>query len=84
MALKINTNSQYNAHTEPLFKKLEFCNFPNSVISLKIQFMYSFKQEFLPISLNETWQTTRIRRNDQAEIEPRNNVLYARAGHIAL
>ncbi len=39
--------------------------------------MYSFKQEFLPISLNETWQTTRIRRNDQAEIELRNDELLA-------
>jgi len=39
--------------------------------------MQSFKQEFLPTSFNETWQTNRIRRNEQAVIELRNDDLLA-------
>jgi len=39
--------------------------------------MHSFKQEFLPVSFNATWQTNRIRRNEQAEIELRNDDLFA-------
>ena len=77
VALRIITNSQYNAHTEPLLKKLRILQFPQLCDFFKIQFMHSFKQEFLPTSFNETWQTNRIRRNDLAEIELRNDDLLA-------
>jgi len=77
MAVRLITNSSYNAHTEPLFKKLCILPFPKLCEFFKIQFMHSFKQEFLPVSFNNTWQTNRIRRMDQAEIELRNDDLLA-------
>jgi len=52
MALRIITNSRYNSHTEPLFKKLRILQFPQLCTYFKIQFMHSFKQEFLPVSFN--------------------------------
>ena len=72
-ALRIITNSKYNAHTEPIFKKLSILPFPKLCEFFKIQFMQSFVQQFLPSSFENTWITNRIRRDGQAEIELRND-----------
>jgi hypothetical protein len=72
-AIRIITNSSYNAHTEPLFKKTCILPFPNLCEFFKVQFMHSFKNNFLPSSFLNTWTTNRERRADQAEIELRND-----------
>jgi len=38
-AIRIITDSKYNAHTEPLFKKLEILPFPDLISFFKLQFM---------------------------------------------
>jgi len=76
-AIRIISNSKYNAHTEPLFKRLKILPFPNLIEFFKVQFMHSFKNDFLPSSFQNTWVTNRIRHENQAEIELRNDDLYA-------
>ena len=76
-AIRIISNSKYNAHTEPLFKRLKILQLPNLIEFFKVQFMHSFKNDFLPNSFQNTWVTNRIRRDNQAEIELRNDDLYA-------
>jgi hypothetical protein len=61
-AVRIITNAAYNAHTEPLFKKLRILPFFDLVSYFKIQFMQQFKQGYLPKSFDGEWTTylTRI------------------------
>jgi hypothetical protein len=47
-AVRIIASAAYNAHTEPLFKKLRILPFFDLVSYFKIQFMQQFKQGFLP------------------------------------
>jgi len=54
-AIRIITNSKYNAHTEPLFKKLEILPFPDLISFFKIQFMHRFTYKYLPVSFNNIW-----------------------------
>lgn len=72
-AIRIITKSRFNEHTEPLFKKLQILPFPQLCDFFKLQFMHSFKNNFLPNSFNNSWVTNRIRRENQAEIELRND-----------
>jgi len=76
-AVRIISNSKYNAHTEPLFKNLRIIPFTDLIEFFKVQFMHSFKNDFLPSSFQNTWVTNRIRRDGQAEIELRNDDLLA-------
>jgi len=86
-AIRIISGSKYNAHTEPLFKKLNILPFPDLIKFFKIQFMQQFAGGFLPISFNNLWQTNRIRIGDQAHIELRNAdqlfIPYARTNTIS-
>ena len=86
-SIRIITGSKYNAHTEPLFKKLNILPFPDLIKFFKIQFMQQFAGGFLPISFNNLWQTNRIRIGDQAHIELRNAdqlfIPYARTNTIS-
>jgi len=71
-AIRILAKENYNAHSEPLFKKLNILPFPQLCDFFKLQFMQRFLQGFLPDSFADTWITNRIRHGDQAEIELRN------------
>ena len=86
-AVRIINNSSYNAHTEPIFKKLCILPFNSLCEFLKIQFMQRYLQGFLPQSFNDTWITNRIQRDGQAEIELRNEdrlyIPFARTNLIA-
>jgi len=87
-AIRILSNSRYNAHSEPLFKKLGILPFHQLCSFFKIQFMQRFIQGFLPDSFANTWTTNRIRHDGQAEIELRNddnfNIPFARTNLISL
>ena len=59
-AIQIISGSAYNAHTEPLFKKLQILPLPDLISHSKIQFMQRFSQNFLPISFQDTWIKTML------------------------
>jgi len=63
-AIRIITGSKYNAHTEPLFKKLEILPFPDLINFFKLQFMHRFIYNHLPSSFANTW----IFNRDRAEL----------------
>jgi Reverse transcriptase (RNA-dependent DNA polymerase) len=60
-AIRIVTHSSYNAHTEPLFKKLKILPLYSLISYFKIQFMFQFKNNLLPEAFNETWITNQQR-----------------------
>jgi len=76
MAIRILTNSKYNSHTEPLFKKLDILPFAQLCLFFKLQFMHQFTQKFLPVSLQTMWVTNNVRRQNQAHVVLRNNDLF--------
>jgi hypothetical protein len=63
-AVRLITNSVYNAHTEPLFKKLRVLPFYDLMSFFKIQFMQQFKNGFLPKSFDGEWSTLLVRIQD--------------------
>ncbi len=72
-AIRIITNSKFNAHTEPLFKKSGILPLPDLVTFLKLQFMHRFTQNFLPISFGDVWVKNNIRNEGENEIVLRNS-----------
>jgi len=55
-AIRIITNSPYNAHTNPLFSELNILPF-NSLIKLaQLSFMHSIAYNYAPKSFERTWQ----------------------------
>jgi len=71
-AVRIISHAKYNAHTEPIFKKLQILPLPDLITFTKIQFMQRFTQEFLPESFNQTWVRNQIRNIGENEIQLRN------------
>jgi hypothetical protein len=71
-AIRIISDSKYNAHTKPLFKSLRILPLPDLCLFFKIQFMQQFVQDLLPSSFANTWITNRIRRADQPQVTLRN------------
>ena len=72
-AIRIVSGASYNAHTEPLFKKLEILPLPDLISYTKIQFMHRFTQKFLPSSFCDTWVLNSIRNIGENEIQLRNH-----------
>ena len=71
-AIRIINGSNYNSHTEPIFKKLEILPLPDLITFTKIQFMQRFSQKMLPTSFRETWVRNSIRLIGENEILLRN------------
>jgi len=67
-AIRLISNSSYNAHTEPTFKLLEILPIKNLANFTKIQFMQQFVQKTLPSSLLNTW-TRNFERRHQEEAQ---------------
>jgi len=72
-AIRIILSASYNAHTEPLFKKLQILPLPDLITYTKLQFMQRFTQQFLPDSFNNTWIRNEIRTIGENEIQLRNH-----------
>jgi hypothetical protein len=73
-AIRILANKSYNAHTGPLFKKLNILPFTDLVKFFNLQFMQRYIQGFLPISFRDVWLTNEARRNqDNVNIVLRNS-----------
>ena len=61
-AIRIISNSTYNAHTQPLFKKLKILPLNLMVDFFKIKFMQTVIQKTAPISFHDIWQSNREKR----------------------
>jgi len=54
-AIRSITNSQYNAHTDPLFKKCGILKFSDLLDFIRIDFVHSLSHNLLPISFSNIW-----------------------------
>ena len=78
-AIRLLTQSKYNAHTEPLFKSLNILPLNSLIKFFNLQLMQQYQQGFLPSSFNSTWITNQERRmenggrNEETRITLRNN-----------
>lgn len=52
-AVRIITNSKYNAHTEPIFKHLDLLKFNDLVKLNELKFFYKYSHQTLPQKINE-------------------------------
>ena len=60
-AIRAITNSQYRAHTTPLFRELKILPLEQLIIFSQLKFMYKFKNNCLPLSFADMWLTNRVR-----------------------
>jgi hypothetical protein len=61
-AVRIICGVKYNAHTEPLFKKLAILKFPDLVTFCKSKLTYQIIHNKIPTLLQHVWPTNRQRR----------------------
>ena len=67
-AIRVISSAPYNAHTEPLFKKLNILPLVNLIEYFKLQFMHRFLSNELPISFANMWTVNADRqRTNQTE-----------------
>lgn len=57
MAIRAITNSRYNAHTGPLFKRLNIVPLESLIKFFGIKFMYMYKANLVPRSFRNMWIT---------------------------
>jgi len=75
-AVRIVTNSKYNAHTNPLFFQHKILPFEKIIKMAKLQFMHSIYYEYAPVSFVNTWTKNNVRslnqnlRNDELFMLP--------------
>jgi hypothetical protein len=60
-AIRIISDSSYNAHTEPLFKANNILPFTDLITFFNLQLMQRYIQGFLPVSFRNTWLTNEAR-----------------------
>ena len=56
-AIRIVSNSKYNAHCDPIFKEIEILKFEDLVDFFQLCFMHTFHHGKLPKSFKNTWQS---------------------------
>jgi hypothetical protein len=72
IAVRLITNSPYNAHTEPLFKSLKILPLNYLIQMQKLQFMQRYIHNDLPRSFTGEWLTNEERRQDPDQAVLRN------------
>ena len=65
-AIRITCNSNYNAHTEPLFKQCKVLPLHDLIEYFNLQFIHAYKFNLMPTSFNNTWSTNRSLREAEA------------------
>jgi len=55
-AIRIIHGANYNAHTEPIFKKLEILPLPDLITFAQLQFMHRYVNNMLPSSFSGKWE----------------------------
>jgi hypothetical protein len=63
-AIRIISNSGYNAHTAPLFNSLDILPLAKVITQAKLTFMHSVYYGHAPTSFANTWQTQAQRNPD--------------------
>ena len=59
-SLRAITSSKYNAHTEPLFLKLQLLNIEDTYTSCLLKFYYKYQNDLLPKFFSGMFNTTNI------------------------
>jgi len=72
-AVRLISNSKYNAHTQPLFKKLQILPLPDLISFFRLQFMQKFQYGLLPPSFVEVWTTMAARQQQNLHNYPLRN-----------
>ena len=54
-AVRLVTNSKYNAHTDPIFKSLGILKFPDLLQFVRLDFMHSVSKNRCPLAFSDTW-----------------------------
>jgi hypothetical protein len=67
-AVRLICDEKYNAHSEPLFKKLEILKITDMISLSKLKFMHQYSYNNLPISFLQTWATNQERRDRNTNI----------------
>jgi hypothetical protein len=75
-AVRLITFSNYNAHTEPLFKKTNILPLHFLAQFFKIQFFQHFKHHHLPSIFENTWQANYERFIPERHMQLRDNEEY--------
>jgi len=60
-AIRIVTNSAYNAHTKPLFIQHAILPFDKLITQSQLHFMHAIEYKYAPPSFEDTWQKNRDR-----------------------
>ena len=68
IAIRIISQSRYNSHSEPLFKKLNILPLNLLIKNSKLIFMQQYVQGFLPVSFSGEWSTNIERRRGVDQI----------------
>jgi hypothetical protein len=71
-AVRIVTQSNYNSHTEPLFKKLNILPLQQLISYFKLQFVHQFKFKHLPLAFDNEW-TLNVDRFVNLDLMPLRN-----------
>ncbi len=83
-AIRLVCNLQYNAHTEPYFKKLKILPFNDLIKFSNLQIMHKFKQAFLPRALNNVWILNSQRHRQEEDIQVNENARLQLRNHDQL
>ena len=73
MAIRIVHNSNYNDHSEPLFKISKILPIELLIDFFGLQFMHHYTQNYLPKAFDNTWSLSNDRRAEDFHINLRNN-----------
>ena len=76
MAIRIINNATFNAHTEPLFKKLNILPLSKLIDFFKLQFMHRFTLREIPSSFYTTWVKNEERRRQDERVLRNQNDLF--------
>jgi exonuclease III len=71
-AIRTISNSKYNDHTEPIFKKLSILSVDHLIQYSRLLFMHNYSLNKLPVSFNNTWLTNFERRGLENQHQLRN------------
>jgi len=72
-AVRLIRNSKYNAHTQPIFKKLQILPLPDLISFFRIQFMQKFQFGLLPAAFVDVWTTMAARQQQNLHNYPLRN-----------
>jgi hypothetical protein len=71
-AIRLILNSNYNAHSEPIFKEQAILPFEKLILFFNLQTMQFYTQGFLPISFNNVWVNNASRYQNEFILQLRN------------